>query len=744
MLKPPPKPKAIPASSCVIDPRRSPIFAWWDGITVVALIFTALVTPYEVAFLPPSASVLDPMFLINRSVDGIFACDIILQFFIMQMVSDKYGDRWIANQQVLIRRYLSGWFVIDIFSTAISAVDVLAVLSTESGVGKLKVLRVIRVLRLIKLMRLLRGSRILSRWESKISINYAAMSLARVVLLLLFSIHWSACAWALGSSFTRPSPQSTWLEVKQLCAFEATYTADGEELFEYEPAQGNDTGWICASPFTIYVAALYWATMTITSIGYGDVVATPGNRSEQLLCTFLMLFASMLWAQVVATFCAVLSEMSASAAEYRSALDQLNRYMRVEGLPKELQWRLREYYFKTKHLRNQDANVNMLKNISPNLQYEVIWEANKKWLRQIRFLVGTSHGFICDLVLRLTPIVYAPDDIVVNNSEMIVICRGVCLYGGRVLTAGSVCAEDMLLECEALRSRSTLLALSYLETNAIDRDAIYQVLQSHPEDLRVVRKHVGFLALRRQIVLMARLERAVKSSNHISSDERSPALQAFFSNVLDAFQSNPVHARNAKSSDEGPFARSSSGRAMLSKLGTQEASLLVKFFTPTVGSPKVQARARRGRHGLASRPPSGRVAFARPDDGKLDETEPLEERSHRGEPANGIEAEEVHSPQVGSTSFTQRARALAMGSKARKVRPSSIMDALKKLQEQLRESVQDVRRLQHKSDERIGRIEGALGVASTSPTAKRSASPSSQSSSFMKGKVKFTPTILSA
>jgi hypothetical protein len=72
------------------------------------------------------------------------------------------------------------------------------------------------------------------------------------------------------------------------------------------------------------------------------------------------------------------------------------------------------------------------------------------------------------------------------------------------------------------------------------------------------------------------------------------------------------------------------------------------------------------------------------------------------------------------------------------------MDALKKLQEQLRESVQDVRRLQHKSDERIGRIEGALGVTSTSPTAKRSASPSSQSSSFMKGKVKFTPTILSA
>ena len=50
---------------------------YWDGLTSIALLFTATVTPYEVALLQP---VFDPLFIVNRVVDGIFAIDVLVQF----------------------------------------------------------------------------------------------------------------------------------------------------------------------------------------------------------------------------------------------------------------------------------------------------------------------------------------------------------------------------------------------------------------------------------------------------------------------------------------------------------------------------------------------------------------------------------------------------------------------------------------------------------------------------------------
>ena len=68
---------------CLLDPRQHTFVGLWDGISAVALIFTALVTPYEVAFIPAARVGSEPLFIINRVVDGIFLLDVVFHFFLV-------------------------------------------------------------------------------------------------------------------------------------------------------------------------------------------------------------------------------------------------------------------------------------------------------------------------------------------------------------------------------------------------------------------------------------------------------------------------------------------------------------------------------------------------------------------------------------------------------------------------------------------------------------------------------------
>ena len=92
------------AGKFVIDPRFSNFMAVWDIISASALLYTSFITPFEVAFGYPfgqdydyireenlygyrfdGGSVpekLDVPFVVNRILDAIFGCDLILQFFL--------------------------------------------------------------------------------------------------------------------------------------------------------------------------------------------------------------------------------------------------------------------------------------------------------------------------------------------------------------------------------------------------------------------------------------------------------------------------------------------------------------------------------------------------------------------------------------------------------------------------------------------------------------------------------------
>ena len=127
----------------MIDSRTSMHISKWDFTLVLALVVVALLTPFEVAFLPQSQAV-DGLFCVNRVLDLIFAVDIVVVCFrIVAVTSHVEGMRWIVTPKELFQRYnRSGWFFIDSFTLIISAMDILTPLLSQ---GDSEVLRKFKV-----------------------------------------------------------------------------------------------------------------------------------------------------------------------------------------------------------------------------------------------------------------------------------------------------------------------------------------------------------------------------------------------------------------------------------------------------------------------------------------------------------------------------------------------------------------------------------------------------------------------
>ena len=74
------KHKAFMEKSPLVISPRTWYMRRWDLVTLVLLMFTAVVTPVEVAFL--ETTLWSILFWINRSVDALFILDIFLNFFV--------------------------------------------------------------------------------------------------------------------------------------------------------------------------------------------------------------------------------------------------------------------------------------------------------------------------------------------------------------------------------------------------------------------------------------------------------------------------------------------------------------------------------------------------------------------------------------------------------------------------------------------------------------------------------------
>ena len=274
----------------VIDPKGA-FSRRWDVLMVVLLLFTAVVTPYETAFLETKFNFL---FVLNRVVDLLFLTDLFINFFLSYPDPETQQD--VVSHKRIAKHYLTGWFVIDFVS--ILPFDSIGLVMDSSDISQLKIMRVLRLLRLFKLMRIFKSSRIFKRWEAQMSMSYAQLALIKFFILVCATALWMACAFRVivdvedHRAADNPDVKANWLTTYGF------HDPTWDESSLPTDASGDVTT-EAAVHWQQFLVAIYWATMTITTIGYGDVAST--TPAERVAATTCMLLGASVYAYVCNT-----------------------------------------------------------------------------------------------------------------------------------------------------------------------------------------------------------------------------------------------------------------------------------------------------------------------------------------------------------------------------------------------------------------------------------------------------------
>ena len=250
----------------------------WSIIMVIALIYTATIMPYRIAFIDGVGY--DTWFILDNILNIIFLIDFILTCF--TAIYDQ-NQKLITNLWIIILNYLKGWMLIDFVSFC--PFDLIIQSNSKSANYN----NMIRLLRIPRMYRILKISKIIKYFKSKqqsntdkgifqhINLKESTLKFLGFFLTVITCAHLMTCLFYFAAKYNNFSSM-TW-------------------IIRYN--------YLDKTPGEQYIASMYFTYTTLTTVGYGDI--TPGTNFEIVLTLLWMLFGVAFFSFTIGSLASMLS-----------------------------------------------------------------------------------------------------------------------------------------------------------------------------------------------------------------------------------------------------------------------------------------------------------------------------------------------------------------------------------------------------------------------------------------------------
>lgn len=366
---------------CVFGPN-SGFRTYWDSMSMLCIIYVMVFTPVQVAFMAQPLMETSialahtwgtdggcdqgavpcfnywGIFVMDLFIDLFFTADIIINFRTSWVDTDPYSPTFKSQQHTCkdaTINYMKGMFFIDVVS--VLPFWILDLNPELAGQGTLlRVPRLLRLAKLTKLLRVLRASRVYNRWHKMIVTNSSAqiVMLIELTVVMLASVHLMGCVWYLIADMQLGFEQEYVDKFGPPDKTTSTTTPNITATLGYEGApewwEGNSwimrvQGYQRDSIWEMYLASIYFALMTITTIGYGDVV--PVIFTERVLALFCMLIGVLIFSYVVGQVALLIRVVTARRNRFFEDMTTLQAYLNSYPFGKVMRLRAIDYFYYT-------------------------------------------------------------------------------------------------------------------------------------------------------------------------------------------------------------------------------------------------------------------------------------------------------------------------------------------------------------------------------------------------------------
>ncbi|XP_050966558.1 uncharacterized protein LOC127165725 [Labeo rohita] len=438
----------------VHSPKQHNVRGWNAFISITCLASVTL-SLYELFF----NSTVPGIIFTRYSLDLIFIFNIISRFYIGY---ETHGVV-ITDPKKVRKKYLRTWFLLDLLS-------VLPLETITVALPKLKFMRYAYANRCLRVFRMFG---IISMFSKEPDTNKLHLTAFKVFSIMVLCIQASACLWfhevceAAYASHVRYCPKAeNWLQLLPEFSINTTGVTDME----------------------FYATSLYWSTITLCSIGYGDIHAT--NLEEATIASFVMVLGLLSFGISMSNMSSVITNMAAQRGRFYHRVDAILHYMRQMGLSEEIQERVHKHYYNLWFHQKGRNIAGLMDDLPFVLHSDVASCCYKTVIESAKLFRKTPDGFKRALSLKLKTCTYSPGQVLVKTGEihqnMYYIKQGLVQVLGKnteneiaKLLPGSLFGEVHLLY--EIPRNVTMCALTKCEIVILERKDLLLLFADYPE-----------------------------------------------------------------------------------------------------------------------------------------------------------------------------------------------------------------------------------------------------------------------